>query len=302
MSAGRRGQVRSRLRALGPLELAVLEHLWTAGVADVSQVHRTLGRSREVRLNTIGSTLQRLHRKGLVRRSRVSRAYHYRCAMTRGAFFAQRMLEVVGGAHALSDSTLLEAFVDAVAAADPSVLDRLSSLIAARRDRLAERGSPSAGQRQRVRAHGDLGGSPPSPAAAVGAMRPREQMLTAERPRGTPFGMLARARTAGFVALTLVLGWHGMGAPLELAGSACACADELEAGETSRDAAEHGAHETCPPDCEDDCRCCGSVQMMAAAESWTVPSPSHADATGRARAAAGIASGETDGVFRPPRA
>lgn len=133
-------------------------------------------------------------------------------------------------------------------------------------------------------------------------MRPREQMLTAERPRGTPFGMLARARTAGFVGLTLVLGWHGMGAPLELAGSACACADELEAGETSRGAAEHGAHETCPPDCEDDCRCCGSVQMMAAAESWTVPSPSHADATGRARAAAGVASGETDGVFRPPRA
>lgn len=131
--------------ALGPLELAVLEHLWTVGVADVSRVHVTLGRARDVGLNTIGSTLQRLHRKGLVRRSKVARAYHYRCAMTRGAFFAQRMLAVVGGAHALSDSALLVSLVDAIAAADPSVLDRLSSLIAARRDRFAGRGGPVRG-------------------------------------------------------------------------------------------------------------------------------------------------------------
>ncbi len=131
--------------ALGPLELAVLEHLWTVGVADVSRVHVTLGRARDVGLNTIGSTLQCLHRKGLVRRSKVARAYHYRCAMTRGAFFAQRMLAVVGGAHALSDSALLVALVDTIAAAAPSVLDRLSSLIAARRDRLAGRGDPVRG-------------------------------------------------------------------------------------------------------------------------------------------------------------
>lgn len=133
-------------------------------------------------------------------------------------------------------------------------------------------------------------------------MRPREQMLTAEMPRCTPIGMLARARTAAFLAFTLVLGWHGMGAPLELAGSACACDDELEVGDPSHDSTDHGAHETCPPDCEDDCPCCGSVQMIAGAESSTVPAPPHSDAAGREGIAVGVPSGENDGVFRPPRA
>lgn len=144
MSANRL-RFRGGFPALGPLELAVLEHLWTVGVADVSRVHVTLGRARDVGLNTIGSTLERLHRKGLVRRSKMSHAYRYRCTMTRGAFLAQRMLAVVGGADALSDSALLVALVDVIAAADPSVLDRLSSLIAARRDRFAGRGGPVRG-------------------------------------------------------------------------------------------------------------------------------------------------------------
>src|SRR6266545_4001116 len=97
------------LARLGDLETAVLEHVWAAGPCDVKAVHRTLGSRRGITLNTVQSTMERLFRKGLLVREKVSHAYVYSPRHTR------------------------EAFVDLAARTDEANLDRLERLIAERR-------------------------------------------------------------------------------------------------------------------------------------------------------------------------
>jgi len=123
------------LPPLGDLELAVLEHLWSSDESDVTTAHAAVGRSRGITANTVGSALERLFRKDLVTRHKVSHRYRYRAALDRETFSSRRLLDAVGGADGLRDAGVLAAFVDAVGEVDEATLDRLSALIEARRGR-----------------------------------------------------------------------------------------------------------------------------------------------------------------------
>jgi predicted transcriptional regulator len=125
------------LPRLGELERSALEYLWRAGEADVTQVHAAIGR-RRIMPNTVGSALERLFRKGLVTRQKVSHAYRYSPALGADEFAARRLVEAAGGLKALAGAGLLAAFVDLVAGVDDAALDRLEQLIAQRRDRRAK--------------------------------------------------------------------------------------------------------------------------------------------------------------------
>lgn len=122
-----------RLPALGELELQVLEYLWETPESDVAGVHTAIGKRRGITLNTVGSALERLHRKGLLARRRLSHAYRYTAAVRREEFAARRVLDAAGGVKALADRGVLTAFVDLVADLDASALDRLEASIARRR-------------------------------------------------------------------------------------------------------------------------------------------------------------------------
>jgi predicted transcriptional regulator len=124
---------RTPLPPLGDLEHLVLEHLWQAGEADVLETHAAVGRRRGVTVNTVGSSLERLHRKGLLRRRKVSHAYRYEAAIEREAFRLQRLVEAAGDARDLANLGLLAAFVDLISDADAAALDRLEDLIARKR-------------------------------------------------------------------------------------------------------------------------------------------------------------------------
>lgn len=121
------------LPPLGELELAVLEHLWAERESDVTAAHAAVGSPRSITLNTVGSALERLHRKQLVERWKISHAYRYRAAVERDAFYARRMVEAAGGVESLTEAGLLAAFVDAVADVDERTLDELAALIRRRR-------------------------------------------------------------------------------------------------------------------------------------------------------------------------
>jgi predicted transcriptional regulator len=122
-----------RLPNLGELELAVLEHLWGTGEADVTETYTAIGKQRGITPNTVGSALERLFKKGLARRHKVSHAFRYAPALGRDEFAARRMLDAVGDLRALSGAGLLSAFVDLVADVDEDALDRLEALIAEKR-------------------------------------------------------------------------------------------------------------------------------------------------------------------------
>ncbi|MEZ4256853.1 MAG: BlaI/MecI/CopY family transcriptional regulator [Polyangiales bacterium] len=123
----------SPLPPLGEVELAVLECLWAGGDQDVQGVHAAVGKRRGISVNTVGSALERLHRKGLVAREKVSYAYRYRAALDREAFRARKLVDAAGGLEALSKEGLLTAFVDLVADADSSALDELERLVRSKR-------------------------------------------------------------------------------------------------------------------------------------------------------------------------
>lgn len=129
----------SALPRLGELELAVLEHLWQAREADVAETHAAIGKRRGITPNTVGSALERLHRKNLVLRRKVSHAYRYQAALDRDAFRARKLVEAAGGVRALAGEGLLAAFVDLVADTDAQALEQLEQLVELKRQQRKER-------------------------------------------------------------------------------------------------------------------------------------------------------------------
>lgn len=124
--------------ALGELEQAVLETLWSNGPANPGQVHASLGAARGISLNTVSSALKRLHDKGLLEREKVSHAYVYRATVTREALQRQ-LIGAIADQFSDGDAGLLAAFVDVAGAGGEATLRRLEALVASR---LAEGGEP----------------------------------------------------------------------------------------------------------------------------------------------------------------
>lgn len=121
------------LPRLGDLETAVLEHLWTAGPSDVKAVHRSVGAPRRITLNTVQSAMERLFRKGLLAREKVSHAYVYSPRHSREELGARVVQDVVARLLRGEAAPVLAAFVDLAARTDEGNLDRLELLIAQRR-------------------------------------------------------------------------------------------------------------------------------------------------------------------------
>lgn len=124
---------------LGELERAVMETLWDltsdwdpdpsddtggalARTATARQVADRLGADRQLAYTTVLTVLDRLERKGLVRRLRKGRAHRYAPIATREAYAAELMLEALGSASD-RDAALVR-FVDAVSPEEAEVLRR----------------------------------------------------------------------------------------------------------------------------------------------------------------------------------
>jgi predicted transcriptional regulator len=110
-----------------------MEQLWQAGPGDVKTVHRVLGARRRITLNTVQSTMERLHRKGLLDREKVSHAYVYRPRHSREQFGARVVEQVIERVLGGDAEPVLSAFVDLAARAGKGSLERLEELVAERR-------------------------------------------------------------------------------------------------------------------------------------------------------------------------
>ena len=109
-----------------------MEHLWTGADGDVKSVHRAVGRRPRITLNTVQSTLKRLHEKGLLQREKVSHAYVYQASTTRAEFHRIAVRHVIDTLMSGEVDAMLAAFVDVTESVDPEQLERLDSLIATR--------------------------------------------------------------------------------------------------------------------------------------------------------------------------
>jgi predicted transcriptional regulator len=123
---------------LGALEIAVLDALWRAGGRDAKSVHREVGVRRGISLNTVQSTLERLFRKGLLAREKVSHAFLYTPALERRELMVRLIGDLVETLSAGRSEPMLAAFVDLAARVDEDNLARLEHLLAERRAQGAE--------------------------------------------------------------------------------------------------------------------------------------------------------------------
>lgn len=118
---------------LGDLETAVLQHLWAVGPLDVKGVHRAVGTARGITLNTVQSTLERLFRKELLERDKVSHAYVYRPVVTREELSTRVIGQVADQLAGGEPSVMLSAFVSVAEREGDDALAQLEALIAERR-------------------------------------------------------------------------------------------------------------------------------------------------------------------------
>lgn len=116
--------------------MAVLDHLWRFGQGDAKSVHLVVGATRGITPNTVQSTLERLYRKGLLEREKVSHAYIYKPQVTRTELMAKLIDDVVQPLSTGQTEPLLAAFIEYATRTDEKVLDRLEKLIIARRAQL----------------------------------------------------------------------------------------------------------------------------------------------------------------------
>lgn len=117
---------------LGDLEIAAMECLWRMGEADVKAVHATLGVARGVTPNTIQSTLDRLHRKRLLTRRKVSHAFVYKAAVDRVELVGEAIGAVMRQLAGKETGAALTAFVDFAARTDRKILGELERLVGER--------------------------------------------------------------------------------------------------------------------------------------------------------------------------
>lgn len=117
---------------LGELEACLLKHLWTVESGTARSVHEAVGRARGISLNTIQSTLDRLNKKRLLRREKVSRAFRYRASVSCGSLLAM-MVSEAAARFSEDNSTAMAALIDAAQQLDHAALDELERLIATRR-------------------------------------------------------------------------------------------------------------------------------------------------------------------------
>lgn len=125
--------------ALGELERQVMEHLWRRGGDDrsVRDVQADFGDT--LAYTTLMTTLDRLHRKGLLARRREGRAFLYRPLLSRAEFEGQVASDMVDGLLNLAagpPQPVLHSIVDAVGRRDHELLDELERLVREKRREL----------------------------------------------------------------------------------------------------------------------------------------------------------------------
>lgn len=127
------GLRKSALELLGSLESEVMELVWHLGEASVRDLHSEF--ASRLAYTTIMTTLDRLHKKGLLARRRVGKAYVYAAALTEREYrarLAQHLINLAlhDGRHR---NAVLSCFVDVVSEADQQMLQQLDQLVKAKR-------------------------------------------------------------------------------------------------------------------------------------------------------------------------
>ena len=120
-------------RVLGDIEKPVMDVLWDRDEITGREVYEEVSRGRPLAFTTILTVLDRLLKKGLIRRTKRGRLFVYTAAMSRNDFVRQVSHEVLQGIMDISASSAATSFVDILYKTSPEEIERLSKLIEERK-------------------------------------------------------------------------------------------------------------------------------------------------------------------------
>jgi predicted transcriptional regulator len=127
------GSAGSAPERLGSLESVLMERLWFLGETSVRDLHDEF--ASRLAYTTIMTTVDRLYKKGLLRRRKAGKAYLYVPAFDQRQYRERLAQHWIGMAlrHGSHSQAVLSSFVDAVSERDQQMLDRLDRLVKAKR-------------------------------------------------------------------------------------------------------------------------------------------------------------------------
>ena len=115
------------------LEYAVLAELWRLGTASVRELHERPGAPEGLVYTTTAKVVDRLRKKGLIRRQRKGKAFTYQPCIAREAVERERARNAIERLLGRAPRSAVAALVEAVDSVDPQLLDELEQAVAARR-------------------------------------------------------------------------------------------------------------------------------------------------------------------------
>ena len=122
---------------MGHLEMTVMETLWKNGEGSVHDVVRWLG--RPLAYNTVMTTLDRLHKKGLLNRTKQERRHFYTPQLSRLAWRQKQAEDLVSdffSGNGAAAELLVSCLVEAIGQNDPALLENLEARIQSKRREL----------------------------------------------------------------------------------------------------------------------------------------------------------------------
>lgn len=123
--------------ALGELEREVMEEIWRHGETSVRDVQTAF--DNRAAYTTLMTTLDRLHKKGLLERRKDGRAFLYAPRISREDFTRSVTKDVIDGLLGQTDGEtkpVLACIVEAVGEHDSKMLDELEKLLKEQRRKL----------------------------------------------------------------------------------------------------------------------------------------------------------------------
>jgi predicted transcriptional regulator len=123
---------------LGELESAVMEILWQESARCVTEVEDELRKARNIAHTTVLTTLDRMFRKGYLRREKQGKAFVYSARYSRDEFEREMAQEVLGALLNHYRTPAISAFVDLVGE-NENTLDQLEAMIREKRRKSGSR-------------------------------------------------------------------------------------------------------------------------------------------------------------------
>lgn len=125
--------INSDLPPLGDLEVLVLEVLWEYGELSAKDVHIHINEERSASANSVQSAMERLYRKGLLARTKVSHRYLYSALVSKSDLLGNLINGLVSRFQT-DPSSSAAAILNAAERIDEKTLDLLEAEIKRKRE------------------------------------------------------------------------------------------------------------------------------------------------------------------------